>query len=191
MLGPVARSAVKTVRFYTLPQPKLVISPAETALHENVTLTCDSPGVQAPNLSLWIRNANRTLASGHERPLNFTLAAHEEDDGREFVCEVMTSAKGRTVRKTAFANLTVRYGPKMDTTTCPGNWTWEEGTEQTLSCTARGNPMPSVECVKDSVALKIGVSQRITRELTGTYRCTATNDRGSAVQDVSIRVQCE
>uniref|UniRef100_A0A8D0G3Q3 Ig-like domain-containing protein n=1 Tax=Sphenodon punctatus TaxID=8508 RepID=A0A8D0G3Q3_SPHPU len=186
-LGLKTKSATRTVGFYTLPPPTLN-TPA-TREGENVTLACDSPGVEPTNVSLRIRDAARTLTSGRERPLRFTLAASEEDNGREFVCEVEVSVMGMSAGKETSGKLSVLYAPKMDNASCPSDQTWEEGTEQSLSCTARGNPTPSVECVKDDVALKIGVPQPVTRALTGSYRCTAKNTQGSADWDVSIHVR--
>ena len=83
--------------------------------------------------------------------------------------------------------------PRLDDSDCPRSWTWPEGPEQTLRCDARGNPQPSVHCVRPDggAVLALGLLGPVTRALAGTYRCTATNDQGQAVKDVTLTVECE
>uniref|UniRef100_A0A8D0G866 Intercellular adhesion molecule 1/3/5 D2 domain-containing protein n=1 Tax=Sphenodon punctatus TaxID=8508 RepID=A0A8D0G866_SPHPU len=90
-----------------LSAPVLTISRPQAQVGEEVTLVCDSPDAKAPELSLQIKDGNRTLASGTKRPLRFKLVAHKEDDGREFVCEAKLDIKGFVATKQASANLTV------------------------------------------------------------------------------------
>lgn len=83
--------------------------------------------------------------------------------------------------------------PRLDDSDCPRSWTWPEGPEQTLRCDARGNPAPSVHCARldGGAVLALGLLGPITRALSGTYRCTATNIQGEAVKDVTLTVECE
>ena len=83
--------------------------------------------------------------------------------------------------------------PRLDDSDCPRSWTWPEGPEQTLRCDARGNPQPSVHCVRPDggAVLALGLLGPVTRALAGTYRCIATNDQGQAVKDETFTVECQ
>lgn len=50
-------------------------------------------------------------------------------------------------------------GPRLDETDCLGNWSWQEGSHQTLKCQAWGNPSPKLTCRRkaDGALLPIGV----------------------------------
>ncbi|XP_061477619.1 intercellular adhesion molecule 5 [Rhineura floridana] len=85
--------------------------------------------------------------------------------------------------------ISVEYGPEMDDSSCPHNWTWTAGTEQMFTCSAWGNPQPTVECTKDHVAYQPGSFQSVTREYAGIYLCIATNVHGSSTRTVSIKVE--
>ena len=66
-------------------------------------------------------------------------------------------------------------GPRLDQRDCPGNWTWEEGSHQTLKCQAWGNPVPELKCHRkgDDALLPIGDLRPVKREVAGTYQCQA------------------
>lgn len=89
-------------------EPSLVISPPQTLANNPVTIICDSSATLPLSVSLQIKNnSGRILASGHRLPLRFTLTAQEEDDGREFVCQVEMAVGGDTILRHSSANLTV------------------------------------------------------------------------------------
>lgn len=83
-------------------------------------------------------------------------------------------------------------GPWLDEGACPRNWTWLEGSQQTLKCEARGNPSPKVTCSRkaDNARLPIGVLVTVTREMSGTYVCQATSSHGNVTREVSLTI-CE
>ncbi|NXS67868.1 ICAM5 protein, partial [Pandion haliaetus] len=60
-----------------------------------------------------------------------------------------------------------------------------------LRCWAHGNPSPSLECTKDGEPFPAGVLRPVTRAHAGTYHCRATNPLGTAVQNVTVWVDCE
>lgn len=84
-------------------------------------------------------------------------------------------------------------GPRLDQRDCLGNWTWQEGSEQTLKCAARGNPIPKLNCSRkgDGASLPIGDLRPVTREVAGTYLCWATSARGGVTREVVLNVLCE
>ena len=81
--------------------------------------------------------------------------------------------------------------PALDSVGCPERITWLEGTEVSLSCVAHGVPPPNVSCVRFGGAEVIEGLMRVAREHAGTYRCEATNARGSAAKNVAVTVECE
>ncbi|NXL10395.1 ICAM5 protein, partial [Mesembrinibis cayennensis] len=82
-------------------------------------------------------------------------------------------------------------GPRMDDGSCPPSQNWTEGQDETLRCSARGNPPPLLECTKDGEPFPAGVLRPVTRAHAGTYRCQATNRLGTAVRSVTVWVHCE
>ncbi|XP_025059778.1 intercellular adhesion molecule 5 isoform X3 [Alligator sinensis] len=97
-----------------------------------------------------------------------------------------TNTHGSTAR-----NVTVRveYGPEMDDTSCPQNWTWVEGLEEALTCKAQGNPTPSITCSWNGQHQALEVPQLVTREQNRTYMCIAANHHGNVTRAVSVRVE--
>ena len=79
-------------------------------------------------------------------------------------------------------------GPRPDERDRPGNWTWPEGSHQTLTCQARGNPTPKLICRRegDGALLPTGDLGPVKREITGTYQCQATSSRGVATRAVVV-----
>uniref|UniRef100_A0A8C9QP94 Ig-like domain-containing protein n=1 Tax=Spermophilus dauricus TaxID=99837 RepID=A0A8C9QP94_SPEDA len=63
--------------------------------------------------------------------------------------------------------------------------------EASLSCVAHGVPPPNVSCVRTGEAKIVEGLLRVAREHAGTYRCEATNARGSAAKNVAVTVECE
>ncbi|KAJ6654542.1 hypothetical protein lerEdw1_006849 [Lerista edwardsae] len=186
-LGPVIKSTVETVQVYSFPEPSLEIHPSQTLENYPVTILCDTPATQLPNVSLQIKSASgRTLASGNQRPLQLTRIAQKEDDRKEFVCEAELVIGGDTIIKNTSTSLAVFYVPEMDEFTCPSNRTWVEGTQQTLHCTAKGNPKPSVACTKDSITHPVEKEDWVNQSHAGIYNCTATNDLGSSTKTILI-----
>lgn len=56
---------------------------------------------------------------------------------------------------------------------------------------AHGVPPPNVNCVRSGEARVVEGTLRVVREHAGTYRCEATNARGSAAKNVAVTVECE
>ncbi|NXE85594.1 ICAM5 protein, partial [Cochlearius cochlearius] len=81
-------------------------------------------------------------------------------------------------------------GPRMDDGSCPPSQNWTEGQDETLRCSARGNPPPRLVCTKDGEPFPAGVPHPVTRAHTGTYHCRATNLLGTAVRNVTVWVHC-
>ncbi|XP_066468796.1 intercellular adhesion molecule 5 [Tiliqua scincoides] len=189
-LGPVTKSTVETVHVYSFPEPSLEIHPSQTPENNPVTILCDTLATQPPNVSLQIKNTSgTTLASGDQLPLQLTLIAQKEDDGREFVCEAELVIGEDTIIKNTSARLTVFYVPEMDEVTCPSNHTWIEGTQQILHCMANGNPKPSVACTKDNITHNVEKEKQVNRSHRGIYNCSATNEFGSSTKTVTIQVE--
>ncbi|KAM6469187.1 intercellular adhesion molecule 5 isoform 1-T3 [Liasis olivaceus] len=189
-LGTITKSAVETVHIYSFPEPSLEIHPSAALANNLVTVLCSSPAPEPPSISLQIQNASgRILASSDKFPLQLSLIAQEEDNEREFVCTVDLAIDGRTITKHTSATLTVFYVPEMDGLSCPSNHTWVERTQQMLHCLAKGNPKPSVACLKEGIAHDAEEEIQVDRSHAGVYNCTATNELGSSTRTVTIHVE--
>uniref|UniRef100_A0A670Y6E0 Ig-like domain-containing protein n=1 Tax=Pseudonaja textilis TaxID=8673 RepID=A0A670Y6E0_PSETE len=100
-----------------------------------------------------------------------------------FITSIITS-------ETNHIPFSILDGPQMDDSSCPQTWTWKEGSTTTLTCTALGNPTPTVQCWKDERLYDIGEPQRVQTEHGGIYHCNATNQYGFDVRDVTVHVEC-
>ncbi|XP_053159299.1 intercellular adhesion molecule 5 isoform X3 [Hemicordylus capensis] len=189
-LGPVIKSAMETVHVYSFPEPSLEIHPSQTLVNNPVTIICDSTTTELPSISLRIKNASgRTLASGDQHLLQLTHIAQKEDDGREFVCEAELTLGGDTIIKHTSTSLTVFYVPEMDESTCPSNHTWVEGMQQMFHCMAKGNPKPSVVCIKDGITYNLEKKEVVNQSYAGIFNCSATNELSSSTRLVTIHVE--
>ncbi|KAM6225711.1 intercellular adhesion molecule 1-like isoform 2-T2 [Spheniscus humboldti] len=161
---------------YDLPQPDLAISNPNASCNEPVAINCSSAPSWPPGLKLRLRSSRQPLQPWAEGPVHLELMAREEDDGAEFICEAQLSVGNETRQKTsATATLRVTCQPRMDDGSCPPSQNWTEGQDETLRCSARGNPPPRLECTKDGKPFPAGVPRPVTRTHAGTYCCQATN----------------
>ena len=78
-------------------------------------------------------------------------------------------------------------------TSISDNQTLNEGDIVSLSCTADGNPTPSITWTKVSDNSQVSFPLTITgKQDEGLYRCTANNGIGSSVtEEISITVHCK
>ena len=78
-------------------------------------------------------------------------------------------------------------------TSISDNQTLNEGDVVSLSCTADGNPTPSITWTKVSDNSQVSFPLTITgKQDEGLYRCTANNGIGSPVtEEISITVHCK
>uniref|UniRef100_A0A8C0QNS7 Ig-like domain-containing protein n=1 Tax=Chelonoidis abingdonii TaxID=106734 RepID=A0A8C0QNS7_CHEAB len=79
--------------------------------------------------------------------------------------------------------------PTMDESSCPSTQVWLEGTLHTLACEADGIPVPRVPCTKEGAADEFGGERNVSRNVSGTYHCTATNRLGSMMRRVTVQVE--
>lgn len=183
-LGGESRESRENVTVYSFPSPRVILSESSAPEGQTVTVTCEAGAG-----SLVILDGVPATEPG--QPAQLQLNATEFDDGRSFFCDATQEVAGVTLHKNASAELRVLYSPRLDDDDCPQSWTWPEGPEQTLHCEARGNPAPSVHCARldGGAVLALGLLGPVTRALAGTYRCTAANDQGEAVKDVTLKVE--
>ncbi|KAF6306381.1 intercellular adhesion molecule 5 [Rhinolophus ferrumequinum] len=183
-LGGESRETRENVTVYSFPAPLLTLSEPSVPEGKMVTITCAAEARALVRL-------DGVPAAVPGRPVQLQLNTTENDDRRGFFCDATLEVDGETLNKNESAELRVLYAPRLDDSDCPRNWTWPEGPEQTLRCDARGNPAPSVHCARldGGAVLALGLLGPITRALSGTYRCTATNIQGEAVKDVTLTVE--
>ncbi|XP_026546804.1 intercellular adhesion molecule 5-like [Notechis scutatus] len=179
------------VNVFALPKLILQIGSSEAVVNQTVNITCSADGSASPGFKMQIVDAAKTLASGNinEHFLQYAMIAQQEDNKREFICQVILIIDGQAKERNISQNLTVFYAPKMDDSSCPQTWTWKKGSTTTLTCSALGNPTPTVQCWKDGRLYNIGEPQLIQIEHGGIYHCNATNQYGFDVRDVTIHVE--
>lgn len=182
-LGNQSRSTRETVTIYSFPAPNLTLSESEVPEGTMVTVECNAhPGA--------VVMLNGSLAGTLGSSARFTLNASEEHNGRNFSCSAVLEVDGMKLYKNKTQKLLVHYGPRLDESDCPRNWTLQEGSQQTLKCQARGNPTPQVNChrIGDKALLSIGVLSTVMRNISGTYNCQARGYRGVVTCEVVVNV---
>ncbi|XP_004442677.1 PREDICTED: intercellular adhesion molecule 1 [Ceratotherium simum simum] len=183
MLGDQTRTTREKVTFYSFPAPNLTLSQPEVSEGTVVTVECEAHAGAVVTLS----GAAAGKPASRARVL---LNASSEDDERVFSCSADLEVAGQVLRKTRTRQLRVLYGPKLDKKDCLGNWTWQEGSTQTLRCKASGNPTPELNCPRkwDGAQLPIGDLKPVKREIAGTYKCQAKSSQGEVTRDVVVIV---
>ncbi|XP_027439285.1 intercellular adhesion molecule 1 [Zalophus californianus] len=182
-LGGQDRIWKEDVTLYSFPPPSLTLSEPEVSEGTVVTVECEAQAGVVVSLS--------GLPPGHPAPrAQFQLNASAADHRRSFLCSAALDVAGHLLHKNQTRELRVLYGPRLDQRDCPGNWTWKEGSQQTLRCQAWGNPAPELKCHRkgDGALLPIGDLRPVKREVAGTYLCQAQSPRGVVTREVVLNV---
>ncbi|XP_051011934.1 intercellular adhesion molecule 1 [Acomys russatus] len=174
----------KTLHIYNFPAPVLTLSQPEVSEGSQVTVRCEARGGA---LVVLLSGATPGPPSPQ---VQFTLNVSSEDHKRHFFCSAALEVAGKSLFKNQTLELRVLYGPRLDERDCLGNWTWQEGSQQTLKCQAWGNPAPKLSCSRrtDGAPLPIGVVKNVRREMSGIYECHAVSSQGNVTRDVSLTV---
>ncbi|KAB0366000.1 hypothetical protein FD754_010156, partial [Muntiacus muntjak] len=182
-LGEKDRRTRSNVTIYSFPVPTLTLSPPEVSEWTTVAVECVTRDGAAVTL-----NGISAEPPGPRAQLKLNVSA--DDHGSNFSCSAALKIAGQVVHKNQTRELHVLYGPRLDQRDCLGNWTWQEGSEQTLKCEARGNPIPKLNCSRkgDGASLPIGDLRPVKREVAGTYLCRATSTRGGVTREVVLNV---
>ncbi|XP_037674538.1 intercellular adhesion molecule 5 isoform X1 [Choloepus didactylus] len=142
------------------------------------TLNCEARGNPEPSVHCARPDGGAVLALGLLGPVTRALAG-------TYRCTAAND-QGEAVKD---VTLTVEYAPALDSVGCPDRITWLEGTEASLSCVAHGVPPPTVSCARFGDSRAVEGLLRVAREHAGTYRCEATNARGSVAKNVAVTVE--
>nr|ABX75547.1 intercellular adhesion molecule 1 [Bos taurus] len=182
-LGEVSRRTQENVTVYSFPLPTLTLSPPEVSEWTTVTVECVTRDGAVVKL-----NGTSAVPPGPRAQLKLNASA--SDHRSNFSCSAALEIAGQVVHKHQTLELHVLYGPRLDQRDCPGNWTWQEGSEQTLKCEAQGNPIPKLNCSRkgDGASLPIGDLRPVRPEVAGTYLCRATSARGRVTREVVLNV---
>ncbi|XP_040305783.1 intercellular adhesion molecule 1 isoform X1 [Herpailurus yagouaroundi] len=183
-LGHQSRSWQENVTIYSFLAPNLTLSEPEVSEQTVVTVECEA---QAGALVMLSGGVPARLPGPRAQ---LQLNASAEDNGRIFFCSALLEVAGQVLHKNQTRELRVLYGPRLDKRDCLGNWTWQEGSQQTLTCQAWGNPVPELKCRRkgDNALLPIGDLRPVTREVAGTYLCQARSPRGEVTREVVVNV---
>lgn len=183
ILGNKSRKTWENVTFYSFPAPNLTLSKSEVPEGTMVSVDCKAHAGAVVTLS-------SDPARSPAMSIPFMLNASAEDNGRDFLCSAALEVAGKVLHKSKNQKLSVLYGPRLDKEDCLGNWTWQEGSPQTLRCQARGNPTPKLDCRRkgDGALLPIGDLRPVMRSISGTYVCHATSHLGAVTREVVVNV---
>ncbi|XP_029074600.1 intercellular adhesion molecule 1 [Monodon monoceros] len=182
-LGGQSRRSWENVTIYSFPAPNLTLSQPEVSEWTTVNVECE-----AQVGAVVMLNGAPARPPGPRAQLQLNASA--EDNGRSFFCSAALAVAEQVVHKNQTRELRVLYGPRLNERDCLGNWTWQEGSQQTLRCQAWGNPTPKLNCSRkeDGALLPIGDLRPVKREVAGTYQCRATSTRGEVTREVVINV---
>ncbi|KAM6219199.1 intercellular adhesion molecule 1 [Rhynchocyon petersi] len=189
ILGNQSWATRSTVTIYSFPAPNVTQSPLEVSEQTKVTVVCEAHPEAVVTLT-GSPALTPTPTKSTESRVQFELTASAEDNGRRFFCSAALRVEGQILHKNQSKNLSVLYGPRLDERDCPGNWTWEKGSEQTLKCQAWGNPPPTLHCHRkeDNFPLPIGELRPVKPEHAGSYLCRAVSKRGEVTRQVVVNV---
>ncbi|XP_016009019.2 intercellular adhesion molecule 1 isoform X1 [Rousettus aegyptiacus] len=182
-LGNESRMSHQTVTIYSFPPPSLNLSQLEVSELTVVSVECKAHAGAVVMLS--------GAPAGPPAPsAQFQLNVTAEDNGHSFLCSAVLEVAGEVLYKNETLKLSVLYGPQLNEKDCPGNWTWQEGSQQTLRCQASGNPTPKLDCRQNGTGslLPIGDLHPVKREIAGTYVCRAKSSRGEVIRQVIVNV---
>lgn len=177
------KDAPKVV-LYTFPESIDIISTAGSNgvmnLMEEHNLTCKI-NIVAPVEHLvlkWFRNGkyfrNQTYTSTNKKPSNLTseikIKATREESGAVYKCEAHLDLEpGPQLVASQEYNIEVYYGPDVNCSVSP--LMVKEGTALEDVCTVTGNPIKSVQWLKDGEGINQGIP--LTRDKAGTYTLKA------------------
>lgn len=183
-LGNHSRSTLENVTIYSFPAPILTLSSPNVSEGTVVSVECKARAGAVMTL--------QGAPAGPPGPsAQFQLNATSDDNGRILLCSAALEVAGTVLRKNTTRELHVLYGPRLEESDCPGNWTWQEGSQETLKCEARGNPPPKVVCRRkggNGSSLPIRKQILVQRQISGTYMCQATSFRGEVTREVVVNV---
>lgn len=182
-LGGQSRQKTETVTFYNFPAPILTLTDPE--VREGLVVTVDCKAQNGTLVTL--REAPDTPPSPR---VQFSFNASAEHHGRPFLCRATLEVAGHKVHKDQSQHLRVLYGPRLNDNDCPGKWTWDAGSHQTLRCQPWGNPTPKLECRRksDGAPLPIGDLKPVRAEILGTYVCQASSPLKTVSREVVVEV---
>ncbi|XP_011378557.1 intercellular adhesion molecule 1 [Pteropus vampyrus] len=184
ILGNQSRRSQQTVTIYSFPAPSLTLSQPEVSEMTVVSVECKA------HAGAMVTMLSGAPAGPPASSVQFQLNVTAEDNGHSFLCSAALEVAGEVLYKNKTLKLHVLYGPRLNEKDCPGNWTWQEGSQQTLRCQAWGNPTPKLDCRQNGTGflLPIGDLRPVKREISGSYVCRAKSSRGEVIREVVVNV---
>ncbi|XP_063417322.1 opioid-binding protein/cell adhesion molecule-like [Mytilus trossulus] len=199
-LGPMEVFSRIILHMKTLPSNMTFANATkEKILHgkENTTLhiLCSVQDGIPDSLSI-IRN-NKTVKSGEDSSLEYSLLPTRLDNGLKYTCEARSSLLKQPMRK--MIHLDIKYRPVVS---LMQNGTQEiiKGTSYTLCCDVDSNPLPTSTSlmngsqeilVTHNVTETCFIFRNVSQYDQGNYTCIAYNIVGNGPATFVIRVNCE
>ncbi|XP_069802494.1 intercellular adhesion molecule 1-like [Dendropsophus ebraccatus] len=173
------------VTFYELPTVTLALSRNITDLGEDVTATCDIANKHPGAYGLSIIVDGEEEQNGTMFTMTHTFTASRRTPHLDITCTAYVIGNSNLFRS-ATQTLQVHYPPEITEDLCPSTLFLVEGKTR-FSCQADGNPEPTVECSNNGSYINDMVT--VTKDMSGSYTCIATNQKGNATKEVNVMVQ--
>ncbi|CAJ1062796.1 B-cell receptor CD22 [Xyrichtys novacula] len=162
------------------------------AVKENstISLKCSTPSSCSLDLKIEGLGQDRpTQTQNEEKRITISYEVSWKDDLKEISCQTLKNSDVYSIKTD---RLTVQYAPKemSATSSVHGGIVTEgivkEGQSVTLTCSAKGNPKPTITWFKngqkyDGAALN---SRSVTTKQSGNYSCEATNTLGKSKSEI-------
>ncbi|XP_069802493.1 intercellular adhesion molecule 5-like isoform X3 [Dendropsophus ebraccatus] len=182
-----SRETAVTVKIYELPTMSLALSRNIIDLGEDVTATCDIANKHPGAYGLSIIVDGQEEQNGTMFTLNHTFTASRRTPHLDITCTAYVIGNS-SLSRSSTQTLQVHYLPEFTENLCPSTLVLIERKTH-FSCDGDGNPEPTVECSANGSYINDMVT--VTRDMSGIYKCEATNQKGQAQKDINVTVQYE
>ncbi|XP_073510200.1 intercellular adhesion molecule 1-like [Phyllobates terribilis] len=154
-------------------------------LHQKVTASCNITNEYPEGYVLSILVDGEEVLSVENSTVIHTFTVSRRTPSLPITCKAHITGN-LNISRSDTQTLEVHYPPEFTETLCPSTLLLVEG-RRTFSCRADGNPEPTVKCY--SGKHNISDSGTVTRDMSGIYKCQATNTKGDKLKDVNVTVQ--
>ncbi|KAG9488492.1 hypothetical protein GDO78_004831 [Eleutherodactylus coqui] len=183
-LFTLSKDALMNVTIYELPTVTFTLSKNIVDLEENVTATCDITSKHPEDYRLFISVGGKEELRVQDSTVTHTVTASRRTPSLPITCTAEIIGNSSIFRSSEQI-LEVQYPPEFTESLCPSSVILVEG--ETFSCQADGNPQPIVECSADGRDINGTVT--VTRDMSETYNCRASNKKGNITKSVSVTVE--
>ncbi|XP_053573993.1 intercellular adhesion molecule 5 isoform X2 [Bombina bombina] len=187
-LQGLSKKTNETVNVYEPFEVYLNVSKPTTLLNDSVLVECELIKGNAELYNIEIRVNGQKKCKVGDRPFVVCNVTADRRVPMETI-ECEAHLKGDPdIKSVAKKNVIVHYSPEFREDLCNNFITLTEG-KGAIPCKADGNPLPNVTCYFGNWSVMAGTLIEVTRNLSGTFRCEASNKLGTAEKSPTLSVQ--